>query len=875
MHSRRLLPGYALGLAALAYCGVVSAKGLYPTQFFSTLNGPAAVVNADVNGDGKLDLVEIGTDQTIAVLINNGDGTFKSPIAYYVAGTQPEALAVADLNRDGNVDIVVVDSTDNNISVLLGVGDGTFKAQTADQAANSVGTPVPTYPTGLDPVAITIADLNGDGVPDVITANFNDNTLSVLIGRGDGTLKPEEVVPVGVGPIFVAVADMNNDGKPDILVNNNLDDNIGVLLNAGGGAFKAMTTTRLGPQLPTSQLQMMVVGDFNRDGKQDVITTSTDVNGDSVIYLPGLGDGRFKPGHFIETGLQSTYLAVADVDGDGLQDLIAGSLANGTVRVLRGNSNGGFGSGVDYPANGIAGALEVQGLTVADFRGTGKPDIAVVNADASLMQLLYNDGTGHFHLQNSYTTGNTPSDVQTADLNGDGHLDLVETDSADNTLSVRLGNGDGTFQVQQTFKVGANPQRVLLADLNGDGILDAVTVNSGDNSVSVLLGDGLGGFGAAHDFEAGSNAVDIGIADMDHDGKLDLVVANAVVNTVSILRGNGDGTFRARVSYPSSTQINGLAVGDVEQDGFPDVVTVGGNVAVLKNDHKGGLITPTLNHSGTSVDIYGAVGVRVSLADVNNNHHLDILIADSSDSELVVMTGNGKGFFATVPSPFPTCANPRSITVADLNADSDPDVVVSCSGSSAVGVMLGNGKGGFLSSPYATEIGPRGVAIGDFDEDGQPDLAVVNGDSDDVNVMTEIHGVVAADQAPRALPTALVIPDGRQPAISFFPALDVDGDTLTYVVTTLPLDGTLSYGTTTGIFNYQANTGVTGLDTMSFQVSDGVKLSNIATIPINVQKNPVGDSGGGHSFLGAFWLPMLPLLGLFLGLRRRRRTGLA
>src|ERR1700733_4731229 len=103
MHSRRLLPGYALGLAALVYCGPAAANGLYPTQFFNTLNGPNVVVSADVNGDGHPDLVEIGTDNTVAVLLNRGNGSFRSPTSYYSVGTQPVALAVADLSHNGKM----------------------------------------------------------------------------------------------------------------------------------------------------------------------------------------------------------------------------------------------------------------------------------------------------------------------------------------------------------------------------------------------------------------------------------------------------------------------------------------------------------------------------------------------------------------------------------------------------------------------------------------------------------------------------------------------------------------------------------------------------------------------------------------------------
>jgi len=867
MHSRRSLPGYALGLAALAYCGVSAAKGLYPTQFFSTLNNPNAVVSADVNGDGHPDLIELGTDQTVAVLINKGDGSFDSPNRYYAVGHQPAALAVADLNHDGKPDIVVVNNTDNTISVLMGNGDGTFTAPTASQALLGA-TPAPTYPTGKGAIALMIADLDGDGVPDVVTANFTADTLSILSGRGDGTFKSAITVPVGSGPVFVAAADMNNDGKLDLLVNNNLDDTLGVLLNQGGGAFSAMTTTSLGPRLLRSYLQMMVVGDFNHDGNQSVITTTTSTNGDSVIYLAGKGDGGFQPAQSFTTGLQTSYIATADVNGDGLLDLIAGSAANSTVRVLFGNTNGGFSPGRDYPANGIAGG-ELQRLTVADFSGSGKPDIAIVNTSGSFVQLLYNDGTGHFPLKNSYATGNTPSDVETGDLNGDGHLDLVETDSADGTLGVRLGNGDGTFQALQTYRVGANPQRVLLVDLNGDGNLDAVTVNAGDDSVSVLLGNGNGTFQAARSFAAGPNLVDIAAADMDHDGKLDLLVANAVVNDVGILRGNGDGSFKAPVSYFAAVQVNALAVADLEHTGFPDVVTVGSAVAVLRNDGKGGLKQPVLNAHGVSVDIYNATGVRVTLKDVNHDGQYDMLIADASHSQLVVLEGNRLGYFTRTTSQFPTCGNPRSLATADLNADGNVDVVVSCSTSSSVGVMLGNGQGGFLSTPYPEEIEPRGATIGDFDEDGQPDLAVVNASSDDMTVSLEIRGVVKSDRAPIALPDTLTIPNGRTPQNGGFLATDPDGDPLTYVTVVVPTKGTFSYSTGDGSFTYQANTGQVGADSAVFQVSDGVKLSGLATLSIDIQTNPTGSSSS-HSFLGAFWLPLLPILGLFGWLRRRR-----
>jgi hypothetical protein len=876
MHSRRFLPGYVLGLAALACCGSADAKGLYPTQFFTTLNSPETLVMADVNGDGFPDIVEIGADQTVAVLLNKGDGTFNSPSAYYVTGTtitSPVALAVADLNGDGIPDIVVVNNTGNTVAVLLGKGKGTFIAQSAGDAADGTGTPAPTYAVGGGAFYVAVADLNHDGIPDLVVANFTDDTVSILLGKGDGTFKDQSVIDVGLGPDFISIADLNNDGKPDLLVANSTEGTVEVLLGHGNGTFTDTGAVRASSPTSQSTLMTIAVADFNKDGNVDMVVTNSDGSSQIVTYMGGNGDGTFRAARGIVTGLQTLYLETADVDGDGNPDLIAGSFTNGTLRVLFGNGKGGFSSGRDYPANGLSTSSGAQAFALADVNGDGKPDIVTVNSTGGFVQVLYNDGNGRFDLSNSYDTGKIPTDVQAADLNGDGHADVVEINSADGTLGVLLGNGDGTLQPMQSYNLGADkhPQRLVLADVNGDGNLDAITANNGDGTVSVLLGNGDGTFQAARSFAAGGSPVDLAVADMDQDGKKDLVVGNAVINTVSILRGDGSGGFAAPVAYPASSNINALAVGDVNHDGFPDVVTVGGNVAVLRNDGKGGLLPIKILNSGGSLDVYVPVGVRVMLKDVNHDNNPDILVVDKSNSQLVVLLGNHLGYFTRVPNSYPTCANPGNLAAKDLNGDGDIDVVVTCSGSNTLGVMLGNGQGTFINSSYATEIDPRGVAVADFDEDGTPDLVTVNGGSDNLNVLLQIHGIVAADHAPKAIDSLFSIDDGATVQVGLFEGTDADGDSLAFTLLNTN-DPNASVGATgNGVFSYFADVGFTGGDLLQFQASDGVKLSNVGTVTVFVHKNSAGQSKGGRSFLGGFYLPLLPLLLGLLARRRRRR----
>ena len=868
MHSRSILPRYAVGLAALAYCALAQANGLFVTPDYPALNTPSGVVMADVNGDGKLDAVVLGADGSVAVYLGNGDGTFKSPGHYYAAGSGPQALAVADLNHDGKPDIVVVNTTSGTVSVMLGNGDGTFQDQTLSDVATNSGTPAPTYPVGNSPIYVAIADLNGDGIPDLLVANYTDGTLSILLGMGDGTFKPQTTIPVGRGPDCINIADFNGDGKPDILVSNAVDGTLGLMLGNGDGTFRPETLTRVSAPTNTSVFLTTVVGDINNDGKMDVVTTTTNSSGSASIYLPGNGDGTFGAPQFFTTGLQTRYLQLADLNGDGNLDLVAGSFANGTLAVLFGHGDGTFDAPVSYPAPGINSALTLQSFAIGDLNGNGKPDIVAINPSGGFIQVLLNDGSGKFHPPLSVALGNTPVAIVSGDFDGDGHADLAEVNAADGTLEVLLGNGDGTFKPAVTYRVGNHPQALVLADVNGDGKLDIIVANYGDNTVGVLLGNGNGTFQAMRAYPAGVNLVGLAVADMDQDGKLDIIVGNAVVNKVGILRGDGHGAFGAPVFYPGGTIINAIAVGDVNHDGFPDVVAVGSSVAVLKNDGKGGLLPIVLNKEGLSTDLYTATGVQVLLADVENNNQLDILIADYSNSQLVVFRGNRLGFYLNTPVDYPTCANPTGMALADMNDDGNPDVVVTCSGSSSVSVMLGNGQGGFISTPYQVEIEPRGVTIADFNGDKQPDIAVVNAVSNTLNVLLEKTGVVKADHAPVAHGSNLFLADGKQPLNDNMIAVDADGDLLTFGVVTPTLGGTISFTSSDGAFLYQANVGFSGKDSFQFQVTDGVKLSNIATVDITVAKNTAGQSSSSHGFLGAFNLPILLMLfTLLLGRR--------
>ncbi len=333
-------------------------------------------------------------------------------------GTIPYAVATGDFNGDGKPDLAVANFLDNTISILLGQGDGTFLAQT-------------TYPTGSNPYSIAIGDFNGDGKLDLAVANTNDNAVSILLGQGDGTFLAQATYPTGANPISIAIGDFNGDGKLDLAVANTNDNAVSILLGQGDGTFVTQASTNLTGTIPVS----IVTGDFNGDGKLDLVVAN---NGDNTLsILLGQGDGTFSA--------QTTYPTGAGP----------------------------------------------QTIAVADFNGDGKLDLAITNNNNgdNTVSILLGLGDGTFLAQTTYPTGSGPFSLSIGDLNGDGKLDLAVGNNYDQTVSILLGQGDGTFLAQTTYPTGAGPQSMAVADFNGDGKLDLAVADYSDNTVSILLHD--------------------------------------------------------------------------------------------------------------------------------------------------------------------------------------------------------------------------------------------------------------------------------------------------------------------------------------------------------------------------------------------------
>jgi len=355
----------------------------------------------------------------------------------------------------------------------------------------------------------------------------------------------------------------------------------------------------------------VATGDFNGDGKQDVVVanggdTSRSNPGGMSVFL-GKGDGTFQPAIAVNAGKNPISVAVGDFNGDGKLDLVvadSGDRPNGVVSVLLGNEDGTF----QLPLPTSVGHAPFN-IAVGDFNGDGKLDLAVSDfgntapGDFGATYVLIGKGDGTFQPPVALSAGENPVTLVAADFNGDGRLDLAVADQHDPStidhggVSILLGNGDGTFQAAQFVGISWFPTSITAGDLNGDGKPDLVlsgfvsAFGLSSNVLNVMLGDGSGNF-TLQSFTVGRTTsgsgadifpLSVAIADFDGDGKVDVAEING--KSVSILRGNGDGTFQGQLLslilgdkffqgqlfFTSGTDPFALCVGDFNGDHKSDI----------------------------------------------------------------------------------------------------------------------------------------------------------------------------------------------------------------------------------------------------------------------------------------------------------------
>lgn len=468
----------------------------------SAIHGEVSITVADVT-----DPVAIARPDDMTVI--EGDAQEQPLLGYSASGSAltfekvsgPAYVTVATTDPGtgtarGTVHVAPGASDGGDASITLAVTDGTNRDETTFLIhvldAASLPGQAPFQPpfihlgVGLIPHTVIAADLNEDGIPDLVTANVGANTITIYPGLGNLTYGTRINLATAVRPHTVVAKDIDHDGHLDLVVSHIGSNSFGVFLGHGNNTFEPRRDWQL-----TGSPVYLGVYDFNEDGALDIVATDQTHGGIGLAL--GVGDGTFANTVFVPTGANTHGLVGADLNHDGHVDVAAtNSTTPGTVSVLLGRGDGTFQPKIDF--------------------GTSSPHT-----------------------------------VAAGDLDQDGDVDLEVCDFDTGRITIALNNGDGTFVTLPEIPTGVNPHASAIGDVDLDGHLDIVVANQGSATVSVLLGRGGASWAPKIDYPVGAGAHNIAIADLDGDQLPEVACSNIVANTVTILKNRGSRTHPARV----------------------------------------------------------------------------------------------------------------------------------------------------------------------------------------------------------------------------------------------------------------------------------------------------------------------------------------
>lgn len=726
------------GVAAPAFTPVAMHA---PACCFAT-----TLASADLDGDGDADLVVgNGMSYDVSVLLAEGVGRYAPALnlPLWAMELGHVAVAIGDLDGDGHPDIAAAGVDASHIQLFIGDGSGGFTAG----ALLDIGA------SGAWPRALAIADVDGDGDADLVGVNNDSASISVILADGAGGFATAQGFATGAFPVALALGDVDGDGDLDVATANAGGRDASLLLGNGSGGFAAPVALALGSDAEPNDIAL---ADADGDGDLDILTANTGSDGSpfpppelpgSISLLAGDGSGAFAAGTTLALGGgegRADGIGIGDVTGDGLPDIVASRPNANAVSVIAGTAGGGFGAAFLRPVG-----VGPNPLVLADVSADGIADIVVANAVGPNVSMLPGAGVGGVGFAGRHPAGRFPHGVTAADFDGDGHVDVATANAFGDDVSVLRNDGNGGFLAAQPHAVGVSPTHLVAGDVNGDGAIDLLSANLGGGDVSVLLGDGAGGFGVAQSFPVSTgfeSPYALALGDANGDGRLDVATANTNISndSLSLLLGDGSGGFAAAIELPLGApgyySPQGIVFADVTGDGHDDIVSANSganNLSLLAGDGSGGFAAPL----HLAVD---GGPVIVHAADLDGDGHLDLVTANQWGQSAAVLLSDGAGGFA--PAVAHAIYPPQSVqefdawpwglALGDVTGDGLPDIVTANTQNDTISVLPNDGNGGFpVFAWFATGAQPGSVTIADLDGDGRNDIVSANRANDDIAVL--------------------------------------------------------------------------------------------------------------------------------------------
>jgi len=705
-------------------------------SLLSTSSGPVAAHSTDLNGDGKTDLiVSCYTGNGVSVYINTTTPGSSFPSftagAFFVTGVHPYIITSADFNLDGKMDFAVALDDGNMVNVFLNTTTPGSTTPTFSLFSLIIGGVTRFVNTG---------DFNGDGKPDIVCTTQNDNILVVLMNTTDpgSTTVGFTTAPyifTGPNPQAVKTADMNKDGLTDVVLVNRTSESVSIYLNTttlGSTTTSFASATYLGTGISPVDLQL---DDFNNDGKPDIAITNSGNNNISVfinLTTPGASSAVFSEWLNYSAGTTPLYLIGADFNRDGKSDIAAANSGSSNISVFMNTTAVGVSSPSFGNKTNFVTTLAPEEIQSGDFNGDGKPDVLVslfsFGAADSVMVFLNQTPSGNstasFSPRQAFDVNRSEGN-SLADINNDGKLDIVSCSNTEINILLNTtspGSLTATFTGPYTIYTSVNVafSKVCTEDLNGDGKQDIAFGDFDTGQLKILFntttpGAAAPSFSSVTTFPAYDAPARVCAADFNGDGKPDLALLNSpasidfrlftvyINNTVT---GAATPSFSAGFDFTTNDASGDMKISDLNNDGRPDVFLSGFNgdsIGIYLNSTTIGGSTPSFRPLKTFY-VPNESSVALSTGDFNSDGLPDIYTAggrlDSTFTILLNTTVPG-GTSAALSPPVQYTARQRALYMAsaDFNLDGKTDMAIGNYDASSFSVLMNT-----VSLPLPVEL---------------------------------------------------------------------------------------------------------------------------------------------------------------------------